>query len=457
MACLLGWSACSDDATRVDNGGEQEPSKPEVTATRDAGKSSGAAKDAGVKTLVDASLPSAALKKPMPCEVATIVGTHCGSCHGETPAGSPMSLTSATDFQAGKADGAAMHTVARERIASSNVAKRMPPAGYTALSADELATMQKWLDDGAPAGTDKCAVPVVDASTPELPPVIEDGDLECYRLLAHNGDGKSKYKVGVAQDAYINYVFSPPWKQTVYGIVLRSVVDNAKVLHHWLLFQDDVPGLPSGPQGEIGAHPTGQLLAGWAPGADPFDFRLTGADVGIELPTNTTYTVEFHYNSSDAAAEDASGVEVCAVKRKPANVAGLSWLGLDQLVIPSKQWVGTCRPVSQEPIHITGVWPHMHLKGRHMKATINRKDGTTEILHDEDFDFNYQRAWSKNVTLMPGDTITTVCDYTEPMSFGEATTAEMCYLFTMAYPRGALAGLDLWGAFAHGGSSCLGM
>lgn len=31
----------------------------------------------------------------------------------------------------------------------------------------------------------------------------------------------------------------------------------------------------------------------------------------------------------------------------------------------------------------------MHLKGRHMKATINRKDGPTEILHDEDFDFNY--------------------------------------------------------------------
>ncbi len=368
-----------------------------------------------------------------------------------------MSLTSATDFQATKADGASMHQLARDRIASSDVARRMPPAGYEKLSADELAALEEWLDDGAPAGTTECASNTADASIPEPPPVIEDEDLECYRLLAHNGDGKSKYQVGIARDAYIMYVFAPAWKEDVYGIVIRSIVDNAQVLHHWLLFEDDVPGLPSGPMGETGAHPTGQLLAGWAPGAEAVDFRVTGADVGIELPAKTTYTVEFHYNSTDVTAQDASGVEVCAVKRKPAHVAGISWLGLDQLLIPSKQWVGTCAPRSQEPIHITSVWPHMHLKGKHMKATINRKDGKKEILHDEDFDFNYQRAWRKDVTLMPGDTITTVCDYSEPMSFGEQTSAEMCYLFTTAYPKGALAGFDLWGTFAHGGSSCLGM
>ena len=58
---------------------------------------------------------------------------------------------------------------------------------------------------------------------------------------------------------------------------------------------------------------------------------------------------------------------------------------------------------------------------------------------------------------MPGDTITTECSYTKPTVFGKATTAEMCYLFTYAYPKGALSNLDPWGAFAHGGSSCLGL
>jgi Copper type II ascorbate-dependent monooxygenase, C-terminal domain len=78
------------------------------------------------------------------------------------------------------------------------------------------------------------------------------------------------------------------------------------------------------------------------------------------------------------------------------------------------------------------------------------------VLHDEDFDFNYQKSYRKNAVLMPGDTITTECTYSQPMSFGESTKSEMCYLFTMAYPKGALASPDIWGTFAHGGSSCLG-
>lgn len=39
---------------------------------------------------------------------------------------------------------------------------------------------------------------------------------------------------------------------------------------------------------------------------------------------------------------------------------------------------------------------------------------------------------------------------------GQPTNLEMCYLFTTAYPKGALQGLDAWGTIAHGTSSCLG-
>jgi mono/diheme cytochrome c family protein len=459
LLCALALWGCGDENPPEEGDDGAQP--PDADQGVDASTSGTASsKDAGIKTLLDAKLPTSAAKA-LPCEIETIVDAHCGTCHGANPAGGvPMSLVTADDFQAAKADGQAMHALVNTRISASDPTKRMPPTGYKQLAEGDLATMKAWLDKGAPAGTDKCAAkPAVDAGAPKdaLPPIVGDGDLECYKLLAHNGDGKSKYAVGAANDAYIMYVFAAPWKETVYGIVIRPIIDNAKVLHHWLLFEDDVAGVPLGPSPEVGAHPTGQLIAGWAPGAESTDFRLTGADVGFELPGNTTYTVEFHYNSSDLFAEDQSGVEVCAIKRKPKEVAAISWLGLDQLLIPSTKWTGTCRPTSQEPIHITHVWPHMHLTGRHMKSVINRKNGDKEVLHDEDFDFNYQRAYRKDVTLMPGDTITTVCDYSQPMSFGESTKAEMCYLFTTAYPKGALAGFDIWGTFAHGGSSCLGM
>jgi len=303
-------------------------------------------------------------------------------------------------------------------------------------------------------GDARCAATNVDAGGDGQ--LNEDG-YECYRILSRDADGASKLKVGVALDAYYMLVVNAPWPETLYGVTIKPIIDNKRVLHHWLLYQDNVPGVPTPPLLQIGAHPTGQLLMGWAPGGDSTDFRDTGEDVSLELPADTTYTLELHYNSDDPEAQDSSGVEICGQRKKTEHVAGISWLGFDQLVVPATKWVGTCSPVSLEPIYITSVWPHMHLTGTHMKATINRLDGRKEVLHDEKFDFAYQRSYNKKVTLMPGDTITTECTYSQPAAFGQPTYMEMCYLFTTAYPKGALQGLDLWGTVAHGSSSCLGM
>jgi hypothetical protein len=398
------------------------------------------------------------------CESQRIVNTYCSDCHGAKPVGAPMSLTMASHYQAAAKDGRKMHAVIKERINESDPKKVMPPGGYDEPTAAELAKLNAWLEMGAPASTKECdtSTPTADAgATPMgdpgyVPP--KDSELECFKLVAHSGDLKTPYSVGVASDAYFNFTFAAPWKSMAYGIAFKPIIDNADVIHHWLLFQDDVPGIPNSVTGSIGAHPVGQLLTGWAPGGDTVDFRDSKADVGLELPGDgTTYTMEYHYNSSDIAAKDASGVEVCVTRKKPKHVAGLSWLGYDQLLIPAEKWTGTCSPLAQEPIHILSVTPHMHVQGRHMKAVINRKDGAKETLHDLKFDFDFQKSYNKSAVLMPGDSITTECTFAKPMSFGTQTDAEMCYLFTMAYPKGALKGLDLWGTFAHGGSSCLGM
>ena len=281
--------------------------------------------------------------------------------------------------------------------------------------------------------------------------------LECHKLLAHNGDLKAEYKVVARKDSYVNFTFKAPWTGMAYGMIFRPIIDNKQAIHHWLLFQ--TPGTNAvGIAPSVGAHPAGTLLSGWAPGGETVDMRelADGKSVGVELSPSNTYTVEFHYNSADANATDASGVEICVQKEKPADIASLGWLGWDQLGAPAKKWTGTCRPTTQKPIHIMGVVPHMHKTGIHMKGTINRKDGTKEVVHDQPFDFNYQRSYAVDITLNPGDTITTECDYSAPAVFGQPTDQEMCYLFSMAYPKGALAAPDIWGTVAHGASSCLG-
>ena len=448
-------AACEENEAPV-KPARPDPEKP----------SSGPGKDAGTpQTMRDAGDGKTVAPTELGCEAQNLVTTYCGACHGAKPlGGAPMSLTMPSHYQAAAEDGRKMHVAIKERLHEDDPKRRMPPSGYDEPSAAELAKLDAWLDQGAPSSAKACPTPMAqadagtapDADPEYVPPT--DAELECFKITAHSGDLKSPFAVGLAADAYFNFTFAAPWKSTAYGIAFKPIIDNADVIHHWLLFQDDLPGIPGAVVGSVGAHPIGQLLTGWAPGGDAVDFRNNKTDVALELPGDgTTYTMEYHYNSKDPGAKDASGVEVCVQRKKPKHLAGLSWLGYDQLIIPSPKWTGTCIPLSQEPIHIVAVTPHMHVQGRHMKGIINRKDGTKEILHDEKFDFDFQKTYVKNATLMPGDTITTECTFAQPMSFGTQTNAEMCYLFTMAYPKGALRGLDLWGTFAHGGSSCLGM
>jgi cytochrome c553 len=461
-------TACSEEpAGKPCDGDECEGTNGHVdeadTGTKDAGKRDAGAKDAGKAiTAVDAGQTATAALVHLPCDVKPIVEKKCGTCHGSDPS-APMSLVSAADFQAASENKQKMYATAKDKINATIPSEAMPPASAQALTDSEKATLNAWLAKGAPgSAVNSCGTGggasdggvAVDANVPWVPP--SDEELECHKLLAHNGDGKTPMNVGVADDVYYAYVFAAPWKETAYGTIIRSVIDNKKALHHWLLFQDLAPGIPGGAVPQIGAHPTGQLIAAWAPGADDMDFRKTGKEVALELPADTTYTVEFHYNSSDPAAKDASGVEICTAKRKPANIAAYSWVGQDNLGFPSTKWTGTCSPLSSEPIHIVSFMPHMHLKGIHMKGTVNRKDGTKEVVHDQPFDFNYQRSYAVDVTLNPGDTLTTECDYNAPAVFGQPTDQEMCYLFSMAYPKGALAAPDIWGTVAHGASSCLG-
>jgi mono/diheme cytochrome c family protein len=427
--------------------------------------------DAQSPALVDASVgsdaqaqtpldpPSGLAPKQLPCEVKAILERKCGACHGATPAGGAPSFTLASAFQGMGSDQQKLYLTAKRKLTATDPREAMPPAGQPDLTETELATLLAWLERSAPGVADVCKTdPAPDAGAPDAGPVTDD-ELECHKLLAHGGGAgdTSKFKVGVATDAYMMWVFDPPWKQDAYGIVVRPVIDNAKALHHWLLYQDVVPTVATGAIPQIGAHPTGQLIAGWAPGTDPMDFRQTGKDVGLELPASTTYTLEVHYNSNDPSAEDASGVEVCTTKRKVQHSAAYSWVGSDNLVIPSDHWIGRCSHWSSEPVHIVAFFPHMHLKGTHMTGTVFRKDGSKQVVHDQDFDFNFQRTYMVDVTLNPGDTLQTDCYFSEPMLWGQPTTSEMCYLFAMAYPRGALSSPDIWGAVAHGGSSCLGM
>jgi hypothetical protein len=379
-----------------------------------------------------------------------------------------MSLTSAEAFSAMApiSSSQPVHEAASRRINAPGAARMPPPGTVEALDATELATLTAWLEGGArPALEGGCAIsdgvlPGTDAELIPRPTVTGtvltpyegwDDGVECYPFTAfQSGNKDTPFRVGTAVDRYLGFGFSPPWQGTRYVRAFRTIIDNADVLHHWIFFED--PSARDATANEIiGAHPGGAMMHGWAPGGGDLYFT---PDLGMRMDSGSTYLLEVHYNSNDPSAVDASGVEICVTEEAPANESIISWLGTDAISGTSSS--GTCAPTAREPIRIVGGTPHMHLKGTHMKVVIERAGGGQEVVHDEPFSFENQRSYDEDITIMPGDRITTTCTFNSPATFGRGTNQEMCYWFAMAYPAGSLTDGGLIGALTHGANSCLG-
>ena len=431
--------------------------------TRGAGKNS---KDAGTSTR-DGAIGAAA--KGIPCEVSKIVEVRCATCHGATPKGAPFSLASLADFQGPSPfdDSLTMADAAYAAVTETDPRSRMPPASVDPLTKTELATLSAWLEGGAMAGaactaTDGGAEQVDGgpqpgstdrsggASNTEL--TYGDPDVKCYKLtaFASAANKSQKYSVPTTPDLYTAFNLKAPWTGTQYIKSFKSVIDNSAVLHHWLLFRQLNGGAEGVVPNALGAHPDGEMLYGWAPGGDDMWFH---EDVGMQVPGNSVFQLEMHYNNrTGRPSPDASGVELCVTPNRPKHIAGLSWLGTD--AIAGTRAVGTCTHSSRDKIRLIASQPHMHTKGTHMKVELARAGGAKEVIHDKPFDFNFQRAYIHNIDIMPGDKLTTTCTYSAPSTFGKGTNDEMCYFFSIHWPAGQLA-RQSFSSIIHGPNTCI--
>ena len=284
------------------------------------------------------------------------------------------------------------------------------------------------------------------------PIAYDDPNIKCYKLTGFQSPSNKsqKYNVPNRPDLYVAFNMRAPWTGTQYIKSFKSIVDNSKVLHHWLLFRQLNGGNEGVTPNALGVHPDGEMLYGWAPGGDDMYFD---PDVGMEVPGGSVFQLEMHYNNRGAGpSPDASGVELCVTPTKPAHVAGLSWVGTD--AISGTSATGTCTHSSREKIRLIASQPHMHTKGNRMKVDLRRANGQTETIHDKPFDFDYQRAYIHNLEINPGDRMTTTCYYDSVARFGKGTNDEMCYFFSIHWPAGALSKRNL-SSIIHGPNTCI--
>lgn len=464
-------SGADDDKGGDDSSKDDDDSSDEKAPARDAGKDSDRG-DAGSEPKSPDDGDDTAAKGDLPCDVAQVLETHCAECHGDPPNwGSPMSLVEHADFHT---KGATTKTksvdvLVEERI--NDKSNPMPPKTAKPMPDADRAILEAWLSDGAPKAKDGCAV-----RTPDPDATDDDGDkpkhpdATCYELRNHgkpvSGD-TSKYQVAPGEH-YAEFFFDAPWKEESVMVSFRTLADDSKLLHHWLMYKSngrEADGeISSGVGSHIGASV--ELLAGWALGGS--DNALPEGVAAAMPPPGGKLMIEWHYyNQTNAMAEDSSGVEVCVIPKKnvdPANVSSLTWVGNENLGTVSLFGViglggmppqqestvqDICTPTFKglpagEPVRIFSFTPHMHKLGRHMRTWIARKDGTVEKVFDEEFQFDHQISYDVKpmLELWPGDRIVNECtffnDTSAPVGFGPSSDQEMCYQFTYSYPAGAL-------------------
>lgn len=425
--------------TSSTGGGKVDAGAPKSSETDEAPVASG--KDAGVKTSTPAE------GKSLWCDALKVFEDKCQSCHGtKTAAGAPMSLVTIADTNAAAplTKGKKVYEVVGTRVHDTK--NPMPPG--KPLSAAELAPIDAWIAAGAKDEGVTCAEKAVPQKPEqEWPPAGCDAT---YKILA--GGGKP-VMVGAGAETHPQFVIDAPWgNESVQAIAYRPITDNATVLHHWILYDNN-----SG----------GTFLNGWAPGQDEAERKPLPEDVGFFLPKGPrSLRLDMHYNNlgGKQSEADQSGMEVCVTKTPRKNVA-TTFMGFAGIpfVAPgaTADITGTCNVSVTKPVFLMSESPHAHKLATHMKFTVKKAGGQSIVMRDAPFAFDAQVSTPlpQLIELKTGDQVITTCTFKNDtnalVTFGENTGNEMCFNFATYYPMGALS-CSGGGGLLGGGSNPFG-
>jgi mono/diheme cytochrome c family protein len=374
--------------------------------------------------------------------VSRILNRHCVTCHHpDGPA-----VFSLADYKQASAWA--------RSIKRATESRRMPPwkpAGPPGLfyderrlSEEEIETLARWADDGAPPGRPE--------EMPEPPRFTKDWVLGTPDLEV-TAEGVAIEAKG--KDDYRCYILKTDFKEDRYVQAIELRPGNLRVVHHLIVWvdtsgtalradrKDSGPGYATNGT-DPGFMPAG-LIGGWAPGHVP---RRLPPGLATFVPRGATLVLDTHYHKSGRPEIDPGTKIGFHFARGPIekivrtkfffNIGFKIPAGAENFPVTSKWTV-------REDIHALAIVPHMHLLGRQTWATARFPDGREqELIRIPDWDFNWQETYgyAAPVALPKGTTIThtSIYDNSErnlnnphrppkDIRWGSQTTDEMHILF----------------------------
>jgi hypothetical protein len=374
----------------------------------------------------------------LPCAVQTVLEKNCQSCHAASPNfGAPMPLVTRADLLASARTQPAKRVIDLALERTADTAKPMPPPPASRLEKADTDALAAWAAAGAPASSAACG-----ATT--LPPPVDTG-VDCspdlpvkpavaWEMPTQAGDEYVCYGVDITR----------PTPTHVVGFAPR--IDNTKIVHHIVLFES-ASTYPATPQKcDSGASLSWRMIMAWAPGGKGLNMPK---EAGFPLKTSgaTHYVVQMHYSNPQglAAQKDTSGFDLCTSTPR-AQEADVLAFGTTSISIPpnSVNFARTCSvkiPSQLAGLNLVAAMPHMHKLGAAMTTKLTPAGGGADVdlgtMPAYSFD---TQAWLPLVaTTKTNDVIKTTCTWTNPtgdtVKYGEKTADEMCYSFTVYYPK----------------------
>ncbi len=347
-------------------------------------------------------------------DVLPVLQKNCQECHrpGEV---APMSLLTYSDARPWA-----------KALKAAVVTQKMPPwfadpqyghfSNDRRLSAEEVAVISNWADNGAPEGDakDKPA-PLTFATGWKIKPDMVIEMPEAYQIPA-KGTINYQYirvKGNITQDLWVEAAEMRP--------------SNPKVLHHgkvwvvppgskWMATAE--PGKPyEGKEtGRNDAMDGNDILGKFNPGLGAQSFDIDGS--AKMIPKGSDFIFELHYTTSGVATSDTSKVGIVFAKSKPTTRYYLSpgTPAALNMVIPAgdpNAEIVAESIVGVDNAKLTYIQPHMHLRAKDYELRLIYPTGEKETVFRGKWDFDWQLGYDlKDPIVVPkGTRILTIVHY----------------------------------------------
>jgi mono/diheme cytochrome c family protein len=336
-------------------------------------------------------------------DVLPVLQENCQDCH--RPSGSkiyrggvPMSLTTYDEVRPWA-----------KAIVRQTASKEMPPWDASeafdgvfhnerGLTDTEIATLARWVESGSPVGDSGHAPeprvwPENDEGWVMLDPDLVLDMPEPYFVADDVEDVYTKHRLVLAEDIF-------PEDRWVQAIEFRR---GSEVVHHFNIFakgsgEEDgsLDGVRLGDGNYVGGATSGSPPHVWPEG------------YGTLLESGSTLTFDVHYHKEPGPGTgvwDRSSIALKFATKPVEHPIHFYPVSNYSFEIPPGHpyWHDSAEHVFERDITLLGMLPHMHMRGREARYTVEYPDGEREeILHVPGYDFDWQEIyWYSTPKTLP--------------------------------------------------------